>query len=335
MPASARSSFEELSNPPSPSRSFARRVKLTMLHSGLPPSPVDSNGGIFDQNSATVLEEKRLTREITRGTPGDRRRSMDTRSPLERDLARKRSQYYENAFAVDPRPAFTARDRVLRESFIMADIKTNIVINDEFKLVTDISYALSTRYQRPENSILVTLSHSCCLLLGGNFEPAYVLNVTALPSQVLPITNRRNSFLLAKVMEDALGVSAERGIIKFTAISEDSLAYNGRTVAREIEELEKSQHENQTLGRNLSSHGTIRSRRRPSIKSLRGYKAHQLHTHDETMISTTPTPLMSKNQNPSSKPERPAGVLIMEHQPDRLHKVGRRRSFIASIFGRT
>ncbi|KAI6246122.1 hypothetical protein HI914_05360 [Erysiphe necator] len=335
MPVSSRSSYEALSNPPSPTRSCARRVKLTMLHSGLPPSPVDSHGGIFDQNSATLLEEKRLTREITRGTPGDKKRAMDIRSPHERDLARKRSQYYENAFAVDPKPAFTARDRVLRESFIMAEIKTNVIINDEYSLITDISYALSTRYQRPENSILVTLSHSCCVLFGGNSEPAYMLNVTALPSQVLPITNRRNAVLLAKAMEDALGVSAERGIIKFTSISEDSLAYNGRTVGREIEELERSQEESRKLGRCPSSRGTICSRRKPSIKSIRGYKAHQLHTHDETMISATPKPLMSKNHNHLSIPERSTGVLIMEHQNDRFQKMGRRRSFIASIFGKT
>lgn len=147
MPVSPRGSFEDLSNPPSPTRSFARRVKLTMLHSGLPPSPVDSNGGIFDQNSATVLEERRLTREITRGTPGDRRRSMDARTPLERDLARKRSQYYENAFAVDPKPAFTARDRVLRESFIMADIKTNLIVcNGDAHFVDKLSITTRSLY---------------------------------------------------------------------------------------------------------------------------------------------------------------------------------------------
>ncbi|RKF77860.1 putative mif domain-containing protein [Golovinomyces cichoracearum] len=333
MPALVESPNDS-SAPPSPTQSFVCPTQRVTSHTELPPSPVDSHGSIFDEDSATVKEETRLTREITRGTPGDRRRPLDMKCPHQRDLARKRSQYYENAFAVDPKPAFSARDRVLRESIIMADIKTNVIIYDEYAFITDVSYALSIRYQRPEKFIIVTVSHSSCVLFGGNFDPAYLLNITALPSQVLPITNRRNAALLAKSMEEALGISAERGIIKFTSIPEENLAHDGRTVAREIEELENAQEENRTTGRNLSSRSTTRSRRRPSIKSLRGYKtSHQLPTHDEVITSTSPH-LTSTSRNCTPIPERPHGVIIMEHQPDQVQKMGRHRSFIASIFGR-
>ncbi|KAI1002203.1 hypothetical protein K3495_g5999 [Podosphaera aphanis] len=287
---------------------------------------------MFEEASATIKEEKRLVRDITRSTPGDPKISLET-SPEQRAIARKRSQYYENVFAANPSPLSTARDRVLRESLIMAEIKTNVIIQDEFNFITDISYALSTRYQRPENSILVTVAHSCCVLFGGNFDPAYILNVTAHPSQVLPVTNKRNAALLGKSMEDALGVSAERGVIKFMAISEDNLASNGRTVAGEIEELNKLQQRGaSSLVRSLSSRGTLRNRRRPSMKSLQGQKKINLPTHNEVISSRT-TPPASRDCDLPSLQEQPSDVMVAGHGTNQVRKIGR-RSFMASIFGR-
>ncbi len=90
---------------------------------------------------------------------------------------------------------------------------------------------------------MIALTHSACLLLGGSFEPAYILTISALPSQVQAATNKRNTALVQSFMADAIGVTAERGIIKYTPIAEENLAINGRTVLGEIEKLERRQVE--------------------------------------------------------------------------------------------
>lgn len=104
-------------------------------------------------------------------------------------------------------------------------------------MVTDLSHHLSTRYQRPESSIMITVNHSACLLLGGSFEPTYVLTVTALPVQVQQTTNKRNAALIQNFLLESLGVPLERGIIKFVPIQEDCIATNGTTILGEIETL--------------------------------------------------------------------------------------------------
>lgn len=118
-------------------------------------------------------------------------------------------------------------------------------VKDEFTLVTDMSYNLSQRYSRPESSIMINVDHSACLLLAGSFEPAYILTITALPSQLQPVTNKRNSALIQSFMADILNVPPERGILRFHAIAEENLAVNGTTVFGEIERIEKSSSDNE------------------------------------------------------------------------------------------
>jgi hypothetical protein len=110
-------------------------------------------------------------------------------------------------------------------------------------LVTDLSHHLSLRYQRPESSIMITVNHSACLLLGGSFEPTYVLTITALPVQLLPTTNKRNAALVQNFLLESIGVPLERGIIKFVPIMEECIATNGMTILGEIERLEQQQAE--------------------------------------------------------------------------------------------
>lgn len=88
---------------------------------------------------------------------------------------------------------------------------------------------------------MITVNHSACLLLGGSFEPTYILTINALPVQVQPTTNKRNAALIQSFMTESIGVSSDRGIIKFIPIPEDSLAMNGMTILGEIERLERTQ----------------------------------------------------------------------------------------------
>lgn len=102
----------------------------------------------------------------------------------------------------------------------------------------ELSNQLSTRYQRPEQSVMITVTHSSCLCFAGTFDPAYVLSITALPSQAQPVTNKRNAALITIFLADMLSVPAERGLIRFCPIAEQNLAINGSTVFGDIEKLE-------------------------------------------------------------------------------------------------
>lgn len=106
-------------------------------------------------------------------------------------------------------------------------------------MITDLSYHLAQRYTRPDSSIMIRVDHSACLALGGTFDPCYILNINAVPSQMGPSTNKRNSALIQSFMADILSVPAERGIITFMPIPEESLAMNGNTVLGEMEKFEK------------------------------------------------------------------------------------------------
>ncbi len=86
--------------------------------------------------------------------------------------------------------------------------------------------------------MVVTLQHGACMFFGGSFDPAYVMTVYALPSQLLPTTNKRNAALMQKYMEETLGVNPDRGFLRFVPTGEEHLARGGKTMAGEIEELQ-------------------------------------------------------------------------------------------------
>lgn len=113
-------------------------------------------------------------------------------------------------------------------------------IHDELTTINDLSYHLSQRYQRSTSSIVINMQHGCCMMFAGSFEPAYTLTITALPSLVKPITNKRNALLIQNHMREILGVLPSRGHLRFVATDEEDLAVGGKTVAAEIEDQEKA-----------------------------------------------------------------------------------------------
>ena len=98
------------------------------------------------------------------------------------------------------------------------------------------------RYQRPVSSIVVCLQHGTCMLYGGTFEPAYIMTISTLPSQLRPTTNKRNAALIQKHMEEAIGVLPSRSLLRFVAIAEENMASNSKTVAGAIDELERERN---------------------------------------------------------------------------------------------
>ncbi|KAK7534945.1 Tautomerase/MIF superfamily [Phyllosticta citribraziliensis] len=205
----------------------------------LEPPPKSPIGTIPE--GETLEERKNIMRPVDRGPSGERL-DPDTHSTPRSVKSKRRTQYYEGQFS-DKDAVGTARDRVVKDSPVVAELKTNVIIKDEYTLVTDLSSQLSQRFQRPEASIMISLQHSTCLLLSGSFEPAYVLSITTVPSLVQPVTNKRNAALLQQFLDEILNVTPERGVIRFHPLEESNLATNGRTVLGEIEREQKKQAE--------------------------------------------------------------------------------------------
>ncbi|EDU43242.1 MIF domain containing protein [Pyrenophora tritici-repentis Pt-1C-BFP] len=183
-------------------------------------------------SSPHSIQEAEAERNRPYNTAGHGLRPMTSTS-------RARAQFYEDQFSYKDGIVSSARERVTKDAPIVAELRTNVIINDEYTLVTDLSHHLSMRYQRPETSIMITVNHSACLLLGGSFEPTYILTINALPVQVQPTTNKRNASLIQTFMAESIGVSPDRGIIKFIPIPEESLAMNGMTILGDIERMER------------------------------------------------------------------------------------------------
>jgi hypothetical protein len=134
---------------------------------------------------------------------------------------------------------------------------------------------------------MITVNHSACLLLGGSFEPTYVLTITALPIQLLPTTNKRNAALIQNFMLESIGVPLDRGMIKFVPIQEECIATNGMTILGEIERLEQQQAEaNGGVSRAL----TKNSRRSAVTKAKSSFQLSRKGSKANTEIRAALTP---------------------------------------------
>jgi hypothetical protein len=83
-----------------------------------------------EDEDLTAMEEERLTRIIDHGTLGDSSASFEytpVKTLEQKQLAKQKSQYYDGAFAVREVNS-SAREIVIRESIICAEVKTNVIV---------------------------------------------------------------------------------------------------------------------------------------------------------------------------------------------------------------
>ncbi|KAK3379445.1 Tautomerase/MIF superfamily [Lasiosphaeria ovina] len=283
------------------------------------------------------VKEDSLMRDIDRPLPGDVG-PRATKRPSKPGLVKKRSNFsfFEDAFSSNG-GRNPARERVRGDAIVMVEVKTNIIITDEFTFITELSYHISTRYQRPVSSIVVTLQHSTCMLFGGSFDPAYVISVFALPSQLLPTTNKRNAALIQKHMEEATGVKPERGFLRFVPTKEEDVACNGKTLAGEIEELSRTYSIPEAAAEEEDEDaGTVsrrpKARKKLSVKSLASFRP--LSAID--LPTPELTPPASADEALPPVPASPPILAAMEKPASAQQKTAKRRkSFVATIFHRS
>lgn len=96
----------------------------------LPSSPPHSAIASLPQPPDTDVmtkEERRLTRNFDRGAPGDAAIFTEIKTPEQKQFARRRSQFYGEVFATRETNS-SARERILKESIVMADVRTNVIV---------------------------------------------------------------------------------------------------------------------------------------------------------------------------------------------------------------
>ncbi|KAJ9638404.1 hypothetical protein H2199_007092 [Coniosporium tulheliwenetii] len=165
--------------------------------------------------SAIEFDRKEITREIERGAPGDRKGNA-----AGQQNSKRKTQYYEEQFAYKDDTSQRRADP--SERTFLAPLEP---------------------ISKTPSLIMIFVQHSALLCLGGTFDPAYLLTITALPVQVQSVTNKRNAAMIQSFMSDLLNVASDRGVIRFEAIPEENLAINGKTILGEVERLEKQQAE--------------------------------------------------------------------------------------------
>ncbi|KAI1393403.1 Tautomerase/MIF [Hypoxylon trugodes] len=277
-----------------------------------------------------IVEGNKMMRNIDRPPPGDP--TSTRKSQLHPELSKKRSAYFESEFAAANRDPDPARARIQSEAIVMADLRTNVMIKDEFTFITDLSYHLSNRYQRPVSSIVINLNHGCCMMFGGSFEPAYTLTIHAIPSLVQPTTNKRNAALIQRHIHETLGVVISRGYVRFVATPEENVANGGKTIAAEINESSNAT----TDDKSAESRKSAKSNRRIGVKSFGGFKSTSM-----TDLARVPTPPPSTSDEttpittiPEIPPTPPAeedklGDLVTQRP---VKTAPRRRSLRFSLF---
>lgn len=119
-------------------------------------------------------------------------------------------------------------------------------------------------------------------MFGGSFEPAYTLTIHALPSLVQPTTNKRNAALMQTHIQETLGVPASRGYVRFEATPEANMAYGGKTVAGEMDDIDRNQKEGAAIDR-------APSRATAKTKKMLGVRVSSHHFPCERSTTTTMT----------------------------------------------
>ncbi|GKT43949.1 macrophage migration inhibitory factor [Colletotrichum spaethianum] len=268
-----------------------------------------------------------LMRDVNHSLPGDPRNNRKSKSQAE--MAKRRSSYYEEAFQGD-RESNLVKDRVFSEAIVMAELRTNVIINDEFSFITDFSYQLSIRYQRPVTSIVVNLQHGACMLFGGTFEPAYTMSIHALSLEVGVTKNKRNSALLQKHLQEALGVPPARGFVKFVEVPAENMAVNSKTTASQIAEVGGDEEE------------TLAERRARNRKSMGAKELTPPHSATDAP-PIPPIPEAHAVDSTGSAPnEKDTPIKEVEKAPTnptsppkKTKAAKRKSSFVTSLFSRS
>ncbi|EER26912.1 hypothetical protein D8B26_005527 [Coccidioides posadasii str. Silveira] len=231
------------------------------------------NSGQSQRKSPPMSASRRndeISSELHRGAPTDdtRLKNDSIKTPGQIELAKQRNQYYNEAFGLRE-PYHTSRNRVNHDSIIVVDMKTNLQVEAPHQTLSDMTFHFAQIFQRPESSMMVVLDDSAFLRFGTTAEPAYLVTVSALSHMIAPTMNLRHTALIQSAIREILDIPQGRGVIKFESMPEENFATNGSTIRDEIEQMERTSHEENSLIRTISRTMTRRGRPNATKSTLR------------------------------------------------------------------
>ncbi|KAI5844448.1 Tautomerase/MIF superfamily [Morchella snyderi] len=201
------------------------------------PAPTDMSFGAGDDRDKLESQKPQNMRDIGRDTPaapGLFKKSSKS------DFGRKRSMkgagYYGEVFAVrETGPV------VPTSAGVWVELKTNVILENEFEFAKSLSEMIAKRYGRTEETVCVSIDHSACMVMGGTFDGSYMLTITSL-SMISPTCNKRNAALISEWINNNLGVVGARGYIRFVDPDFANYATGGTTMLdlMEREELTRT-----------------------------------------------------------------------------------------------
>lgn len=227
-----------------------------------------------------------------------------------RVLSKKNSLYFDQVFTARE-PYNSARERLARDSVVMAELQINeaavrqqrVFEQDEAgdtklqlhqSFLNDLLLMLSETYHKPQNNIMISAIPNAQVIAGGSTDPAYLITITALSSEIATVKNIRATMKLQDFFNDTLNVPPSRGIMKFHQIREADLGTDGTTLKGEIERLEAKE---KTLGSLRSRQGNKASKKStlPSMSEMFG----------DMQPSRSDTPILFPNSMDCEQEEKP------------------------------
>ncbi|KAI5777841.1 Tautomerase/MIF superfamily [Geopyxis carbonaria] len=212
----------------------------------VPPSPAPTalsfnpgdDGGVtcFGNGETTQRSPKAIefiTQEIDRDTPAaPRLQKKSSKGNVSRKRSMKGADYYGEVFAYrEQGPA------IPQSAGVYVELKTNVILENEFEFAKSFSEMIAKRYGRPEEAVCISLDHSACMIMGGTFDGTYFLTITSV-SLVSPTVNKRNSALISEWISQNLGVPGKRGYIRFVDPDFANFATGGFTMLDLMEKEE-------------------------------------------------------------------------------------------------
>lgn len=132
---------------------------------------------------------------------------------------------------------------------------------------------------------MITFETDTQIMMGASTEPAYLLNITALSTEIAATKNMRSTSLIQNFLAQSLGIPKERGVIKFLSINDQDLATNGMTITQEIEKQEQEYGEEKRV-LSLRSRQSNRQSKRSQLPTTSEAAAEARYSRSDTPILT-------------------------------------------------
>ncbi|KAI9897108.1 hypothetical protein N3K66_008130 [Trichothecium roseum] len=169
------------------------------------------------------------------------------------------------------------------------------------------------------------------MYFAGSFDPAYSVAIHALASQAdQAATNKRNLGLLQKHLSHSLGISPDRGLVRYNVVSEECFGWGGSTVVGQIASDQMRARREKPKRSQTSDEGE----RRGVVRLL----SHRLRSDlnkvrfDET-VTTPLRPMARVSEEPVSSRSTPVKATEVEAEPYK-EPLSRRASFLQGLFGK-